>query len=96
MFHCEQMAHGDMCVQLCYNVYQHTTLEITKHDMLLGFESVLCLCPCYLRPCLVSYFGPLPYMQVLVRVSFGIDTSSNVAMKVVARSEDPELSELIN
>ncbi|PNH02526.1 Coatomer subunit gamma-2 [Tetrabaena socialis] len=36
------------------------------------------------------------YQQVLVRMSFGIDSSNNVAMKLVVRAETMELSEAIH
>ncbi|GIL83130.1 hypothetical protein Vretimale_11463 [Volvox reticuliferus] len=36
------------------------------------------------------------YQQVLVRMSFGIDSTNNVAMKLVVRAESTELSEAIH
>ncbi len=35
-------------------------------------------------------------LQVLVRMSFGIDASNNVAMKLVVRAESFELSEAVH
>lgn len=35
-------------------------------------------------------------VQVLVRMSFGIDAGNNVAMKLVVRAETMELSEAIH
>lgn len=36
------------------------------------------------------------FQQVLVRISFGIDAASNVAMKLVARAETRELSQAVH
>ena len=36
------------------------------------------------------------YVQVLVRLSFGIDASNNVAMKLAVRAEDPAVSDIIH
>ncbi len=38
----------------------------------------------------------MPVLQVLVRLSFGIDSSSNVAMKLVVRAEMPEISDAVH
>lgn len=35
-------------------------------------------------------------LQVLVRLSFGIDASSNVAMKLVVRAESEEISDAVH
>lgn len=36
------------------------------------------------------------FVQVLVKLSVGIDSSMNVAMKLAVRSEDPGISDLVH
>ena len=36
------------------------------------------------------------YVQVLVRLSLGIDAANNVAMKLVVRAEDPAVSDIVH
>lgn len=48
------------------------------------------------RPLHLTPPPPTHPLQVLVRLSFGIDMSRNVAMKLAVRSESPDVSEAIH